>query len=81
MSVSKTKYFVVCFMKRVVAFPRESRCLVQLNSLYGKKVSYLSKSIDLAQSRNFLCNHYVVVNVGMLHDNNFELLLYAVDSI
>ena len=54
-------------MKRVVAFPRESRCLVQLDSLYGKEVSYLSKSIDLAQNRNFLRHHYVVVNVGVHH--------------
>ena len=54
-------------MKRVVAFSRESRCLVKLILFYGHGISYLSKSIDLARSVSFLRHRYVVVNVAVHH--------------
>ena len=49
------------------AFLRESRRLVQLNSFYGSEVSYISKCIDMARYRSFLCHQYFDVNVGVHH--------------
>jgi len=54
-------------MKPVVAFPRESCCLVQLISFSGNEVSYLSTSIDLARSGTILRHQYVVGNVTVYH--------------
>ena len=64
-------------MKRVVAFSRESRCLVKFILFYGNGISYLSKSIDLARSGSFLRHRYVVVNVAVHHVTTISNLLFT----